>query len=99
MAYLIQEQFDSFTSNPEVNSVDIRIPHSFADMCRDVAKQELVTNERASSLSGTIHLKVTMIKYLRRQFKTENGCPIGLRDAKDIVDHYYVTCNRVRNPV
>ena len=92
MATLIQQDFDMFSTI----GATINIPHSFADLCRSLARQEGDIRD-AGTHSHTIGFRVPLIKYVRGSFKDNTNHFPGLKDAKDIVDHYYTTKDQPRH--
>jgi hypothetical protein len=75
MAHITKPEFDTFKID-EITSVDI--PHSFANLCNDIAMKDIFN-------SG----KVPLIQYAHRLFKDSLGDILGLNDARDIISYYY----------
>lgn len=89
MAKIVIVDYDIFKLD---SGVIVQVPHTFANLARSIAHQELLIKDQHPRASFS--LKVQMIKYLRTTVKDSGAIILGLKDAKDIADHYYETCNQ-----
>lgn len=94
MAKFVEGKFDSFLAccsmngpdgNP-VSSFEIRVPHYLARM---MVKQRVDANQNGHAFNN-----VAWIKFVREWFSADHGQSLGLKDAKDIVDHYMTIASR-----
>ena len=79
MAKLVTQNADMFVTDAD-SSVTVMIPHAFGRLVR-----RLVQNH--------VNEKVLLIKYAREAFPDSNGSTMGLKDAKDVLDHYFDTAD------
>lgn len=84
MARFVEGKFDSFKSDGSIGAVekdaDIRFPHYIARM--------LVKQRDDARRNGHNFNSVQWIKFVREWHQEHTGHSLGLKDAKDIVDHY-----------
>lgn len=91
MAHLVIRNADTFQlDNGTATTVDV--PHAFGAMVRSIAATEEAAKRvlDGRSIAVNVSSKVALIKYLRASILI-GGHTLGLKDAKDIVDHYYNT--------
>lgn len=84
MATLVPHNADNFALSTA--SATASVPFALGALMRRISRFENTIMERHGNTSTN---KVTLIKYIRETIFDSAGHPLGLKDAKDIADHYY----------
>lgn len=78
MAVLVDNQYDRFQLSDEVSIVEV--PHYLGTI--------MIKTFDVAAKAGYVADKVSFIKFLREWHQEKYKSSLGLKDAKDIMDHY-----------
>ena len=92
MATIVNMNCDIFSLNT-IDEVTVSVDHSLGNLIRSIARNEdnVQTCLDLSGRPSPHGNKVSIIKFVRASLKDSGNNALGLRDAKDIADHYYST--------